>query len=131
MKTMHIAFATDEGKEFIDRHFGDANFYDIYNRCEDGLCFSKRVTNTTEEEEGHADPKKAKGITSILQKSGINIVVSRVFGPNIKRISKKFLCLVVSEGNIEESIDYIISHQEDLLSEMEKETKIVKISLGN
>ena len=30
MKKLKVAFATDDGKTFMDRHFGDAEYYYIY-----------------------------------------------------------------------------------------------------
>jgi len=53
------AFATDDGKTFMERHFGDALFYDIYEFEDDKALFVKRIENTVpEEEEVHADPRK-------------------------------------------------------------------------
>jgi len=45
------AFATDDGKTSIDRHFGDANFFDIYEITIDSFNFIKRVTNSSEDRE--------------------------------------------------------------------------------
>ena len=107
MEKLVTAFATDDGETFIDRHFGDANYYDIYEISADEVKLLKRIDNTTEEdddEDGHGDPVKAQGVTGMLKKEGVQMNVSRVFGPNLKRIKKKFLCIIVKEGNIEESI---------------------------
>lgn len=60
MEKLKFAFATDDGISFINRHFGDADFYDIYEISADKNKFIKRIDNTTEDEEIHADPKKAK-----------------------------------------------------------------------
>jgi len=107
MEKLITAFATDDGESFIDRHFGDANFYDIYEISASGVQLLKRIDNTTEDdedEEGHGDPVKAQGVTGMLKKEGVSMSVSRVFGPNLKRIKKKFLCIIVKEGSIEDSI---------------------------
>ena len=104
------AFATDDGKVFMDRHFGDANYYDIYKISASGMEFIKRIDNTTEEEdeEIHADPKKAKGISGLLKKEKVQVVVSKVFGPNIKRIKKNFVCIIMSKKeNISDSISFV------------------------
>ena len=56
MEKFITAFATDDGESFIDRHFGDADFYDIYEISESKVQLLKRIDNTTEEdddEEGH------------------------------------------------------------------------------
>jgi len=123
MEKLITAFATDDGKSFIDRHFGDADFYDIYEISSQGVNLLKRIDNTTEEdddEEGHGDPVKAQGITGILKKEGVSMSVSRVFGPNLKRIKKKFLCIIVKEGSIEDSIKKLQDTFPALLEEWSK-----------
>jgi len=35
------AFATDDGKSFIERHFGDSNYYYIYEMSSSGVKFIK------------------------------------------------------------------------------------------
>ena len=108
MHTLIIAFATDDGLSFIDRHFGDAKFYDIYEIGENKATFLKRLENTTDDDrdkEGHGDPLKAHSVSNMLAQEGISVVVSQVYGPNIKRIREKFLCVVNKKGTIEESLE--------------------------
>ena len=64
-----VAFATDDGKIFMDRHFGDAEYYDVYEISEIDSKFIKRIKNTTEEdnESVHADPEKAKGQKELIK----------------------------------------------------------------
>ncbi|NOR46245.1 MAG: dinitrogenase iron-molybdenum cofactor biosynthesis protein [Candidatus Delongbacteria bacterium] len=116
------AFATDDGKIFMDRHFGDANYYDIYKISASGMEFIKRIDNTTEEEdeEIHADPKKAKGISGLLKKEKVQVVVSKVFGPNIKRIKKNFVCIIMSKKDISESIIHIQQRFDAIVKEWNK-----------
>ena len=102
--TMKVAFATDDGEIFMDRHFGDAEYYDVYEIDKDKSEFIKRIINTTEEENIHTDPKKAKGIVGLFKGENIKVVVSKVFGPNIKRIKKKFVCILMNDNSISESI---------------------------
>jgi len=123
MEKFITAFATDDGKSFIDRHFGDANFYDIYEISEKEVKLIKRIDNTTEEDddvEGHGDPAKAKGITGMLKKEGVTMSVSRIFGPNIKRIKKKFLCVLFQEGSIEDSLKKLQANFSVLIDEWSK-----------
>ncbi len=101
-----MAFATDDGKTFMDRHFGDAEYYDVYEIDKDKSKFIKRIMNTTEEDDEniHADPVKAKSVTSLFKDENIKVVVSKIFGPNIKRIKKKFVCILMNDNSISESI---------------------------
>jgi len=121
MEKIKVAFATDNGENFIDRHFGDAKFYDIYEINKTKFDFLKRLHNTVEEkEEVHADPQKAKGITELLKNEGVKIVVSKIFGPNIKRIKKKFLCIIMDNDTIDESLLFLCKKTNTLLEELEK-----------
>lgn len=121
MEKIRVAFATDNGKTFMGRHFGDADFYDIYEIDGNKANFIKRIDNTVDEKKDvHADPKKAKGISKLLLNENVNVVVSKIFGPNIKRIKKKFVCIVVKDKEIEEGINKICTNIEKIYNEWEK-----------
>jgi predicted Fe-Mo cluster-binding NifX family protein len=117
----NITFATDDGKSFMDRHFGDSKYYDIYEISETDSKFVKRIKNTTEEdnEEIHADPKKAKGVSQLFKKEDVKVLVSKVFGPNIKRIKTKFVCVLMNSA-ISESIESIQQNIDLINDEWEK-----------
>ena len=111
MQKLKVAFATDNGKTFMGRHFGDAEYYYIYEIDNENAEFIKKISNTTEEEEDvHADPKKAKSIAKLLKQEQVQILVSKIFGPNIVRIKKKFVCILIKEKSIKNSIDIIKSN---------------------
>lgn len=120
MKKILVAFATDNGNNFIDRHFGDANHYDIYEIDENNVDLIKRINNSTEEETEHADPKKAKGIVNLLLKENVQVVVSKIFGPNIKRIKKRFVCVVMNDESIADSMNRICENIPIVMAEWEK-----------
>jgi len=121
MGKIKVAFATDDGNTFMNRHFGDADFYDIYEIDEDNADFIKRIDNSVdEEEEVHADPKKAKGITALLQKEDVKVVVSRIFGPNIKRIRRKFVCIIVDDESLDNSLNTLCKRIRAITDEWEK-----------
>lgn len=106
MDSLRVACATDDGTSFVNRHFGDAEHYDIYDVSSESVRFVKRIDNSTEEEEEevHADPKKAKGIASILRQESVQVALTKVFGPNIKRIKSKFVCILSGSLEIEQGI---------------------------
>ncbi|MFO7843839.1 MAG: NifB/NifX family molybdenum-iron cluster-binding protein [Bacteroidales bacterium] len=120
-----VAFATDDGEVFMKRHFGDAMFYAVYEISENESLFIKRLENTTSEEEDiqHADVQKAKGISSLLKGEDIQVVVSQVFGPNINRIRKKFVPLIVKEPGIKQAINTIQQNISVILKEWERGTE--------
>ena len=119
---MKIAFATDNGESFNDNHFGDSEYYYIYEMTSSGVEFIKKIKNTTEEdnEEIHADPRKAKGVTEMLKMENIQVVVSKIFGPNIKRIKKKFVCILMNDADISNSVKKVHQQADIILSEWKK-----------
>ena len=120
MKKLKVAFATDDGKTFMGRHFGDAEQYYIYEIDNENAKFINKINNTTEEEEDvHADPKKAGSITKLLKQDKVQVVVSKIFGPNIKRIKKTFVCILIKEQLIENSIGIIKNNLPKIIEEWE------------
>ncbi len=121
MQKFKVAFATDNGKTFMSRHFGDAEYYYIYEIDNKNAEFIKKISNTTEEEEDvHADPKKAKGISNLLLEENVSVVVSKIFGPNIKRIKKKFVCIVVKDEELDVGISKVCESIGKIYEEWEK-----------
>ena len=105
MWKIRAAFANDDGKTFMRRHFGDARYFDIYDIDETAITYVMRIINTVEEEESvHADPVKAGGIAGLLKESKVNTAVSLVFGPNIMRIKKKFVCVRMDDSSIDAAV---------------------------
>ena len=126
------AFATDDGKTFMNRHFGEADFYDIYEISEDKADFVKRIDNTVDEEEDvHASPEKAKGISYLLKKENVSVTVSKFFGPNIHRIKKKFVCVMMDDASLQDSIRILCGNLELVHAEWKKGEEREYISLKN
>ena len=123
MDTITAAFATDDGTHFISRHFGDAKYFDIYVIDKDNAELIKRLDNTTAgDEEIHGDTGKAGSVSGLLLKNSVTVAVSKIFGPNIKRIKRKFVCILMNDPTIAESITRIQSNLDALISEWEKGT---------
>lgn len=117
MHNIRAAIATDEGTTCITRHFGDARYYDLYDVNQSGVHFVGRLENTVdveENEESHGDIKKASGIGSLLKQQRVNTAVSKVFGPNIKRLIKNYACVIVSEDSITKVLEMLAREQSSL-----------------
>lgn len=117
MNSIITAIATDNEALLIDRHFGDARKYVLYSVTAENFQYLKTVTNTIDEEETHADPEKAGGITRLLRQEGVNAVVSRQFGPNIKRIRRSFVCIVTDCKTVESTGTTVQQHLPEIARE--------------
>lgn len=122
MDSFRVACATNDGSHFVSSHFGDAEHYDIYEVSPEKINFSKRIDNTTpeEEEEVHADPRKAKGIAEILKSENIEVATTKVFGPNIMRIKSKFVCILSGTEEIEIGLEKVRQNFSRIVEEWEK-----------
>lgn len=125
MMKLRIACATDDGRALIDRHFGDAEEYAIYDLEEDGVEKVKTINNTTaedehEEEETHADPEKANSVKGLLKREEVEVLLSQAFGPNIVRVKKHFLPVVVDKEDIDETLKLLQDNFSSLVKEWER-----------
>ncbi|MBN2659044.1 MAG: hypothetical protein JXR86_18460 [Spirochaetales bacterium] len=123
MKEIIGAFATDNGTEFIDRHFGDASKYLLYKINSSSAEYVETIENTVEEEEEeteHGDQKKAGGISALLKQKGVQMTVAPVYGPNLKRIKKKFISVIVKETSIAAALTLTQNHFDEIIAEWEK-----------
>jgi len=100
MLTIRAAFASDDGVTFTPRHFGDADFYEIFEIQQSKAEYIKRIVNDVEieEETAHGDPRKAGGIAAILKKENINTAVSNIFWSQYQA-DEKTICIVSSFVN--------------------------------
>lgn len=116
MISLLAAVSTDDGKTMINRHFGDADKFLIYQITPEKAEFLKVIENTTEEEndEVHADPRKAGNIARLLKQEKVQVVVSRVFGPNLKRIKQHFVCVITNAPTVSDSIALLQKNMEKL-----------------
>lgn len=115
-----IAFGTDDGETLNDDHVGMARYFYVY-RFSDGkeelIQRRKNVEFKGDESIKHGDPKKAKATSSVLE--GVDAIVGRKFGPNLPRISKKFVCVVARMESVSQAITAVRSNI-DLVIEQKK-----------
>jgi len=120
MEKIIAACATDDGTAFIERHFGDAQKFDIYQLNEDGFECIGSVMNTAPEERQHADPRKAAGIGAVLKERKVNVLVSRQFGPNLKRVRKQFVPVIARVSIVEEGLKLVRDNIDRVLEELKR-----------
>lgn len=123
MEKLVIACATDKGDQLIDRHFGDADRYDLYELRKESVRFLHSIDNSVTEEHTHADPEKARTIGSLLKPAGVQVLVSGQFGQNLSRVRKSFVPIVVRNLEMNSALKTLQQHYEEIAREYERGEK--------
>lgn len=111
-----VAFGTDDGVHLNDDHVGMAKEYLIYEYLADGQRLVERRQNSTftgDETARHGDPEKAKATSSVLQ--GIDVLVGKKFGPNITRLLRNFVCVVVRTDGVDTAVNAVRDEYESIV----------------
>jgi predicted Fe-Mo cluster-binding NifX family protein len=121
-----FTIAVDHSDTIKPRHFGDADKFLIYEyNCEE-IAFSYELANaykTYDENHGHGSSKKGEAIVGYLKDHGVNILVSKQFGKNIKIVSQHFVPVLVSGDKPNQVIPTLQAHVDAIKAEWEKNTE--------
>jgi predicted Fe-Mo cluster-binding NifX family protein len=125
---LRIAFGTDDGKNLNNDHVGMAKYFYVYEFSDGKEQLVERRENVPfkGDESIHGDPEKAKATSSVL--GGVDVLVGRKFGPNLPRLVKKFVCVLVRTDTITRAIEAIHHHMDRIAEEKrrgEERTHIV------
>jgi len=117
-----VAFRSHDGRNLVtDDHAGMARYFDVYSFSGEEAEFIERRENSKyagDESMRHGDPKKAKKSLSALE--GVDVWGNPRFGPNLPRLLKKLLCVVVRVETIEEAITLIRDNLDAVVDEHAK-----------
>ncbi|WP_297436373.1 NifB/NifX family molybdenum-iron cluster-binding protein [Thermococcus sp.] len=93
MRCLKVAFGMENDEKLVDAHYGDSEFFGIYEVCENGTVrlIGKRLNRARgfEEDEsgGHGDPRKFKAVMGQLL--DVDVLAAFRMGPNFLRIWDK------------------------------------------
>ena len=117
-KELQVAFGTDDGENLNDDHVGMAKYFHVYTFSdgqEELIEKRKNVVFTGDESIKHGDPEKAKATSSALE--GVDVLVGKKFGPNISRLLKQFVCIVVRTNSLANAIKVIHNNMDRLIEQ--------------
>ena len=116
-----VAFGTDDGETLNDDHVGMAKYYHIYRFHSGKEALVERRKNqefTGDESMKHGDPEKAKATTSVLR--NVDVLVGKKFGPNLPRLLKKMVCVVVRTYDISVAVGLVRSNMDKIVEQRSK-----------
>lgn len=106
---LKFAIGTDDEKTVKpDDHVGMSAFFHIFEYSDGEMIFKEKRENPkykSDETRIHGDPGKAKATASVLQ--DVDVLIGKMMGPNIVRLKKQFVCVIVREKEISHVIDII------------------------
>ena len=118
MEKIIAAIGLKNNKELTDEHFGDSAYFDIYELTHIHIIKIKRIENAKIEERMHGDPKKASAIGTLLKE--VDILVAFRMGPNILRMKKKFVPVIINSQDIEKVKTTLTENYGKILEEVRK-----------
>jgi len=116
-----ITFGTDDGENLNNDHVGMAKYFYVYrfsNGKEELVERRENVKFTGDESMRHGDPEKAKATSSVLE--NVDVLVGRRFGPNLPRLLKKFVCIVVRTDTITNAIKAVHNNMDVIAEQKNK-----------
>ena len=119
--TLKVALGTDDGKTLRKGHFGDSERFLLYELKDDSWQLLREIPNSSPEEKQHGDPRKAERISSLLAEA--DVLLAHAMGPNILRIKQKFVPVIYRGFDIEEALQVLQQHLDDVQVGLEKEDK--------
>jgi len=114
-----VAMGTDDKKSLTEEHFGDAEYFAIYEVDADGWKLIEYRENRSPEEKMHGDPKKAGSI--MQQMKGCDILLGHAMGPNFIRMRDEspFLPVISRKRDIEEALSLLLDRYDFITSVFE------------
>lgn len=115
---LQVAFGTDDGKNLNNDHVGMAKYFHVYafsHGQEELIERRKNVEFTGDESIKHGDPAKAKATSFALE--GVDVLVGKKFGPNISRLLKKFVCIVVRTNSLANAIKVVHNNMDRIIEQ--------------
>jgi len=120
-----FAVGTDDEKKIkSDDHVGMSKYFQIWEYSNGKMGFLEKRKNVKyKEDEGkvHGDPGKAKATSSVL--ANVDVLVGKMFGPNIIRLKIKFVSIVIREPLIKKAIEIIKENINEIVEEKNKKER--------
>lgn len=116
--TTLVACATNDGEVLSGSHFGSARVFALYERNGEGFRAVGEVRNSTDDEEKDGDRRKARSVTQLLTERGVNVVLARRYGYNIRRIRSRLIAVVTGAVAAAEGMEQLAAQWPQIEAEL-------------
>jgi len=116
-----VAFGTDDGKNLNNDHVGMAEYFYVYqfSNGKEKLMERRENMHFEGDESIHGDPEKAKATSTVLE--GVDVIVGKKFGPNLPRLLRNFVCVLVRTSTLASAIEAVHNNVDRIAEERDKE----------
>ncbi len=116
-----VAFGTDDGKNLNNDHVGMAEYFYVYqfSNGKEKLMERRENMHFEGDESIHGDPEKAKATSTVLE--GVDVIVGKKFGPNLPRLLRNFVCVLVRSSTLASAIEAVHNNMDRIAEERDKE----------
>lgn len=109
-----LAIPTHDGRHISLTHFGDGAQFQIHHITPEGSHLAETLENPSasiDQEHDHGEASKAHGLAGLFRQHGVTALLAGIFGPNIRHMSKAFLCILSSREAIVDALDELRQHK--------------------
>ncbi|USS41721.1 NifB/NifX family molybdenum-iron cluster-binding protein [Thermococcus aggregans] len=125
MRCLKVAFGMEDDETLVDAHYGDSEFFAIYEVCEDGSVrlIEKRPNKAKdleeEHDESHGDPRKFKAVVGQLL--DVDVLAAFRMGPNFLKIRDKTnkVAFFTRTRDLKLALQRIVENFDDLYSQVQ------------
>ena len=133
-----FAFAVTHQDNFVNKHFGNADKYLIYEATQNEMKFVEEKLNLTKNiyetaKPEHGSQKKGNAVMKFMKERGVKMLVAKKFGKNIKMVNKCFIPVIITKENPDDVSVNLLKHlkwfKDELINKPE-EYKLFTIKNG-
>jgi len=126
VRCLKVAFGMENDETLIDAHYGDSEFFLIYEVCEnESIKLLDRRNNRAKdiEEEEHGDPRKFKAVISQLM--DVDVLAAFRMGPNFLRIRNQSnkVAFFTRTRDLKLALQRIVENFEELWKQVQEKNK--------
>ncbi len=133
--TPRIAFAVSNENVFEMTFFGQAEKYLIYNWVENQFIFDQEVKNPNiNKPTVHINAAHGKEFVEFIKELGVNVLVSKRFGQNIKIANSDFVPVITGSESSEEFLPIMQKQMRWIIEELQSNKgnyKLFDLRKGN
>lgn len=130
MHKIRFAFAVNQINNFEAKHFGDADKYLIYEFNANEFIFQLEQINefkSFDETTAHGSKEKGISIIKLLKENGVDVLVSKQFGRNIKMVNKHFIPVIINNDSPADVLSILAQHMSWLNDELELQPEYFRL----